>query len=207
MALSTIAGVDEGGVKLTCIIYEGVPTVTDETFGSDGMYDRGVLPAAPLKKNAWVTPDVQTENTYAATKGLPVVKPITNGSLILGKILTEPKWITMADTTAHGDSWAKILAAKYYRIATVWFPGVTGVTKIQVQGLSAANIVPGVQATLEFDASLCVAASVAKQPEQLCGSDVASGGVGAFSFHYVASGSALVSALIGFTGGVNLIIS
>jgi hypothetical protein len=210
MALSTIAGVQEGGVKLTCILYETLPVVTTVTHGPDGYYDKGIVPttaASALTKDAWVTPDVQSDNTYAATQGLPVVKQITNGSLILGKIISEPKWVATPASTAAGDTWAKCLTGKYYRIATVWFPGVTGVCKAQLQGLNAANIVPGVQATLEFDASLTVAASVAVAPECLCGSDVASGGVGAFSFHYVAAGTALVSILVGFTGGVNLIIS
>jgi hypothetical protein len=206
MAVSTIAGVQEGGIKLTCILYEGVITATARTSGLDGYYDTGITNAAPLYKDSWVTCDIQSDDTYAATQGLPVVKPITNGSLILGQIITEPKWVVVPSTTPTA-TWAAHLTGKYYRIATVWFPGVVGATKIQIQGLSAANIVPGVQATLEFDADGTIAAVVAGSPNPLYGSDVTSGGVGAFSFHYVASGTALVSALVGFTGGVNLIIS
>jgi hypothetical protein len=206
MAVSTIAGVCEGGVKLTCILYEGVATVTAIVHGPDGYNDKGITWATPLYKDSWVVLDVQSDDTYAATQGLPVVKPITNGSLILGQIITEPK-IVVAPSTTPTATWAAHLTGKYYRIATVWFPGVVGVTKIQVQGLNAANIVPGVQATLEFDADGTIAAVTAGSPDPLYGSDVTSGGVGAFSFHYVAAGTALVSALVGFTGGVNLIIS
>ena len=205
MTISTIAGVQEGGTKLTCILYEGVPTVTTMTHGADGYNDTGFTSASGLVKDQWITVDVQTENTYADTYGLPVVKAITNGSLIVGKIITEPKWVATPPSTTAGNSWAKILAGKYYRIATVWFPGVTGATKMTLVGLTAANIVPGVQATLQLDASATTAAAVALSPETLSGSDVAAGGVGMFSFHYAAAGAATVSLLVGFTGGINLI--
>lgn len=206
MAVSTIAGIDSGGVRLTCILYEGVATVTSVVHGQDGYQDKGVTFASPLVKDQWCVLSTDTENTYAATQGLPVVAAIGNGSLIIGKIISEPKFVVVPSTTPTA-TWAAHLTGKYYRVATVWFPGVTGTTKIQLQGLSAANIVPGVQATLELDASLTTAAVVAGSPDTLVGSDVSSGGVGMFSFHYVASGSALVSILVGFTGGVNLIIS
>ena len=205
MAVSTIAGVDQGGVKLTCILYEGVATVTATVMGPDGYTNKGITYASPLVKDSWVVLDVQSDDTYAATQGLPVVKAISDGSLIIGKIISEPQPVVIPSTTPTA-TWAAHLTGKYYRIATVWFPGVIGTTKIQVQGLSAANIVPGVQATLEFDASGTIAAVAAGSPDPLYGSDVTSGGVGAFSFHYIASGTALSSALIGFTGGVNLII-
>ena len=206
MAVSTIAGVDQGGVKLTCILYEGVATVTTTVMGPDGYTDKGITYAAPLYKDSWVVLSTDAGNTYAATQGLPVVAPISNGSLIIGKIITEPTPVVIPSTTPTA-TWAAHLTGKYYRIATVWFPGVISTTKIQIQGLSAANIVPGVQATLEFDASGTIAAVAAGSPDPLYGSDVANGGVGAFSFHYVASGAELVSALVGFTGGVNLIIA
>src|SRR5574343_1536879 len=148
MAVSTIAGVDDGGVRLTCILSEEVATVTSIVHGQDGYNDKGITFATPLIKDQWVVMDVQSDNTYAATQGLPVVKAITNGSLVVGKIITEPK-LVVAPSTTPTATWAAHLAGKYYRIATVWFPGVIATTKIQVQGLSAANIVPGVQATLE----------------------------------------------------------
>lgn len=204
MAVSTIAGIDAGGVKLACILYEGVSTVTTIVMGPDGYTDKGIAFASPLVKDAWVTLDIQTDDTYVATHGLPVVKAITNGSLIIGKIVSDPKPIVIPSSTPTA-TWAAHLTGRYYRVATVWFPGILGVTKMQLQGLSAANIVPGVQATLEIDASLSVAAIAAGNPETLVGSDVTSGGVGMFSFHYVASGSSLVSILAGFTGGINLI--
>ncbi|TRZ79568.1 hypothetical protein D4R86_05740 [bacterium] len=206
MAVSSIAGVDQGGVKLTCILYEGISTVTSVVHGQDGYYDKGITFASPLVKDAWVVPSVDSGNSYVETQGLPVVKAISNGSLILGKIISEPR-IVVAPSSTPTATWAAHLTGKYYRVATVWFPGIIGTTKIQVQGLDAANIVPGVQATLEFDASGSVAAIAASSPDPLYGSDVTTGGVGVVSFHYVAAGTALVSALVGFTGGVNLIIS
>ena len=157
MTISTIAGVQEGGTKLTCILYEGVPTVTTMTHGADGYNDTGFTSASGLVKDQWITVDVQTENTYADTYGLPVVKAITNGSLIVGKIITEPKWVATPPSTTAGNSWAKILAGKYYRIATVWFPGVTGGTPYMI---TTGKKVPagtngGVTLIGEFSALIC----------------------------------------------------
>src|SRR5574343_1254556 len=204
MAVSTIAGVDDGGVRLTCILYEGVATVTSVVHGQDGYNDKGITFATPLIKDQWVVMDVQSDNTYAATQGLPVVKAITNGSLVVGKIITEPK-LVVAPSTTPTATWAAHLAGKYYRIATVWFPSVLGTTKAVLVGASTANVVPGVEGNLEIDASATTALAVAGSPDTLSVFDVANSGLALFSFHYVASGSATVSILVGFTGGAILI--
>ncbi|MFA4971956.1 MAG: hypothetical protein WC683_05035 [bacterium] len=199
MVVSTIAGGLQGGSEYTCILYEGAPTVTAKTLGPDGYYDTGIVPASPLQKDDIVVLDIQSENTYEATGGLPVVKAVTNGTLILGKILTEPKTIGTAPTTAAGDTWAKILAGKYYRIAKVKFFGVTDIEKAILVGASTANIVPGVPDTLKVDVSGTVA--VSGGVVTLSCADAANGGSGIFSFHYVANGAVTVSILAGFTGG------
>lgn len=204
MAVSTIAGVSEGGVKLTCILYEGVATVTSVVHGQDGYNDIGVTFATPMYKNQWVNLDVQTDNTYAATQGLPVVKTMTNGSLQVGQIITEPKLVVVPAATPTA-TWAAHLTGKYYRIATVWFPGVVGVAKAVLVGASTANLVPGVEGNLEIDASASNALAAAAGPVTLSVYDIANSGLAAFSFHYAASGSATVSILVGFTGGAILI--
>ena len=204
MAVSTIAGIEDGGVKLTCILYEGVATVTSNVTGPDGYTDKGITFASGLYKDQWVCLDVQSDNTYAATQGLPVVKAMANGSLLVGKIITEPQ-IVVAPSTTPTATWAAHLTGKYYRVATVWFPIVTGVAKAVLVGASTANVVPGVEGNLELDASASNALAAAGSPDTLSVFDVANSGLAAFSFHYVASGSATVSILIGFTGGAVLI--
>lgn len=206
MTVSTIAGATAGGVMLPCILYEGVATVTANVMGPDGYYDKGISFASPLVKDQWVTLDVQTENTYAATKGLPVVKAIAAGSLVLGQIVSEPT-IKVAPATTPTSTWAAHLTGGFYRIATVWFPCVTAVTKATHVNAATAAVVPGIQATIQAGAAATTAAGVAGSPETLVTIDVASGGVGGFSFHYVPSSAATVSILYGFTGGVNLIAS
>lgn len=199
---SRIAGnVNQGGLELTCILSEGNLTVTANTHGPDGYTDTGITAASGLKKDQWVTLDVDSANTYIATYGLPVVKAITNGSLIIGKITSTPVWASTLPTSTQ-TTWSTMLSSKYFRIATVWFPGITGAEKMVVAGASAANIVPGVQATLQFDATATTALSTADGVVTLSGVDAANGGVGAISFHYVASGGHTQYILVGFTGGV-----
>lgn len=204
MAVSTIAGINGGGVALTCILYEGVATVTTTVMGPDGYTDKGITFASPLYKDQWVNIDVQSDNTYDATQGLPVVKAMTNGSLQVGKIISEPEWVVIPSSTPTA-TWAAHLTGKYYRKATVWFPVVTGIAKAVLVGASTANVVPGVAGNLELDASASNALAAAGSPDTLSVFDVANSGLAAFSFHYVASGSATVSILVGFTGGAVLI--
>lgn len=203
MTVSQIAGDSGGGLKLPCILYEGAPTVSDDALGPDGYTDTAITFASGLKKDDFVVLDVQTENTYATTKGLPVVKAIAAGTLIVGRIITTPKLVRAPANTAAGDSWAKQLAGEYYRVATVEWFGLSGAIKAVVKGLNAAAIVPGVCATVKIDASECVA--LRGGVVTLAISDVANGGVGIISFHYVAAAAADVSALVSFVGGTVVI--
>jgi len=206
MTLSTIAGgSSQGGVKIPCILYEGVATVTATGIGSDGYSDSVLTYAAPLAKDQWVSLSADTANTYAATYGLPVVIPVAASSGIIGKIITEPsKPLVMPASTPTG-TWVAHLAGKYFRVATVWFPGLTAVTKAEFQGVGAANVVPGLLGTITVDASLTIAAGATTRPETLVVSDCANGGLGVIPLHYAGSGTANVSMLVGFSGGINLI--
>lgn len=203
MAVSQIAGDSGGGLKLPCILYEGAPTVTDDALGPDGYTDTVITFASPLKKDSFVVHDVQTENTYATTKGLPVVKAIAAGTLIVGRIISTPKLVRAPTTTAAGDSWAKQLAGEYYRVATVEWFGLSGAIKAVVKGQNSTAIVPGVCATMKIDASDSVA--LAGGVVTLAVQDVANGGVGLISHHYVAAAAADVSALVSFVGGTVVI--
>ena len=204
MAVSTIAQYTGGGIKLPCILAEGAPTVTKMTMGEDGYFDTGIVWESRLDKGSWVVPDVQEENTYEATKGLPVVKAITNGTLLVGQIVSEPTLVKAPATSAAADTHAKRLAGQYYRVATVEWFGLTGVAKAVLNTANAAAIVPGVAATLLIDASASVAlAAVDPQgPVTIGVVDVESGGSGIISFHYAAQEiGGQYNLLVGFTGG------
>jgi hypothetical protein len=200
MAVSQIAGYTGGGLKHPCILQEGNLTYGAKVHGADGYYDTGVTIASPLAKNDWVTLDVDAANTFAATGGLPVVKAVTAGALIIGQITSDPDWkvVPVASQTVR----ATILAGNWYRVATVEFFGLSGMAKAILVGADAANIVPGVAGTIQIDASATVALTDTTGPVALSCADVASGAVGIISFHYVAKGTATVSVLVGFTGGV-----
>jgi hypothetical protein len=152
MAVSTIAGYTGGGIKLPCILQEGNITVTANVFGPDGYLDTGITVASPIAKNDWVVLDTDAANTYAATGGIPVVQRITNGTLIAGQVITEPKWYKVP--TASQTVRATILAGGWYKVATVEFFGICGVAKAVLAGADAANIVPGVEATVQSDHAL-----------------------------------------------------
>jgi len=193
-----------GGIRIPCILYEGVATVSANVMGPDGYMDTGISFAAPMYKDQYVTLDIQSDNTFDACRSMAVVKPLTAGSLIVGKIVTEPT-LERPPSTTPTATWAAHLTGRYYRKATVWFPDVIASEKAVLVGASTANIVPGVQATLAVDASASNALAAAGGPVTLSVYDVANSGTGLFSFHYAASGAATVSLLVGFTGGVPLI--
>lgn len=208
MAVSTIAQYTGGGIKLPCILEEGAPTVTAMTMGNDGYFDTGITWASRLSKGAWVVPDVQAENTFVATKGNPVAKPITNGTLLIGQIVSEPTLQKAPPTTAAGDTYAKRLAGQYYRIATVEWFGLTGVAKAILNTANQAAIVPGVPATIMIDASdtLALGGAAAQGPVTIGVVDVAAGGAGIISFHYAAQEvGGQHNLLVGFTGGTIVI--
>lgn len=199
MAVSTVAAWEGGGVDYPCIINDGTLTVASKVYGPDGFTDSGVSLGTPLYKDQYVTLDTDAANTYEATGGLPVVCGLSAASLIVGKIITEPKFVVMPTSTS--STRATILSNKWYRVATVRFFGVVGITKATLVGASTANVVPGTAALLKIDDSASAALAAAGSVETLSVYDVASGGTGLISFHYVASGSATVSILVGFTGG------
>lgn len=201
MAISTIAGGPVGGVSYPCILYEGAITAVATVHGADGFYDTGVTLASGLRKDQWVELDVQADNVYAATGGLPVVKTLATaaGAAYIGKIITEPTWKTAPPTTSTA-SWAADLGRGAFRVATVWFPSFTAIDKITIDGASTANIVPGTATTINIDISLTSAAPAGGVPETLVGVDAAANGVGIVPLTYVANGAPEMSLLVAFNG-------
>lgn len=199
MAISTIAGVEGGGgLKLTCILYEGANTVTANVTGPDGYTDTGITKAAGIVKGQLVQIDGAAENTYDATNGLPVVETLAQNAVLVGKVITEPKWVNAP--TANTANWAGDLAGGFFRIATVWFPQLIGVTKAMVDNSSTAAIVPGVVGTVNISAGGSNARAAAGAVETLEIVDVANNGTGIVPLTYVAADGVDVSILVGFNG-------
>lgn len=208
MAISTVAGGPVGGVQYPCILYEGALTATAIVHGADGYYDRGVTAAAGLVKDQWVEIDVQADNVYTATGGMPVVKALASAgaSALIGKIIGEPKWMSAPPSTSTVN-WAGDLARGAFRFATVWFPDLIAIDKITVDGQSAANIVPGTATTINVDASLSNAAAAAGAVETLIVKDAAANGVGIIPLTYVASGATDETLLVGFNGVLPYVVA
>lgn len=198
MAVSTIAGYTGGGTTLTCILKEGNLTYADYGHGADGYYEPVVTIASPIKKGDWVVLSEDTANTYAATKGIPVVKAIAAGTLDIGVVVSEPEWVKVP--TASQNTWSSMLTGQYYRIASVTFPSFVGVAKAVLDGQNAANIVPGIGTTLKVDASASTALSGG--PVTLCVIDAVSGGTASLiPLHYAAASTSDYSMMVAFTGG------
>lgn len=181
MAVSTIAGDFGGGIQMTCILAEGVPTVSTASMTGAGAKETTYTFATPMSMGEIVAISAATENTYISTKGLPVVKIVANGEFVIGRVISEPRLVRTIPNTAAGDTWAKALAGEYYRVATVEIWG--GITAIQTATLvttDTAAVTPGLQAGLTCDVSRT------NSDKTLCLNDLSSGGVGFYPFHYCA---------------------
>lgn len=196
---SAIAGNYPGGLKQTCILNEGAPTVQTATHYDQLGKSMTVLTwAAELVEGDVVAIDQDTGNTFAAADGIPVVNtPVNTDTFVIGRIVSTPKIKNTPANTAAGNSWAKQLAGGYYRKAVVeiW-GGITKIIKAQVTTIETHTIVPGVITKLNYDISQSTA------DHDLCFICAASDGVGAIPFHYVEDAVAghEYSCLVGITG-------
>jgi hypothetical protein len=188
-----------GGVKRTCLLDEGAVTVST-AYGIGGGSAATYTFAAEIKKGMVVAISSDTLNTWDNTGGsLLVDKPATGETALLGIVISEPEFTKKPASTAAAASLTLNLAAKTLRVATVWFPGVTAITRATLNCANASAITPGVLDKLKIDVSACNAAS------GLFVVDVASGGGSTICpLHYVAqdSGSSVVAPImIAFFGG------
>ncbi len=208
MAISLFGGAEGGaGVKLTCILYEGAITTNAVVFGQDGYHDNGVTLASLIRKDQWVQIDGATDNTFDATNGLPVVETLANAAPLIGKVITEPKWVTAPPTT-NTVNWAGDLARGAFRVATVWFPTLVAVAKVTCDGQNKAAIVPGDTTDLVIDASLSNAAAAAGLPETLIVKDAENNpGANLVPLHYAAAGAVDVSLMVGFTAATPTVVA
>jgi hypothetical protein len=186
---STIAGDYRGkGPVIECILDEGAPTVSDGAFMATGETLRVATFSASynLEEGQVVAISNDTENTYAATEGMPVMERAVNAeALVLGKIVSKPGWKVMPATTAAAATLALRLAGKYYRTALVeiQIPGKLAAAQVMCDGTHACA--PGVGATLK--------ANITKM--YTSGNDgyffdsEASGGTGVIPLHYAPAGT------------------
>lgn len=198
MAVSTIAGDIGGGLKLTCILDEGAPTVSDNITDQSGAKITGLTWASALQKNEWVALSAETSNTYDACHGLPVVEAVSNGDdLVVGRIVSEPQMKVMPASSAVADSLTKRLAGEYYRVATVEIFACSAAMDVTLVTADAVAVTPGGVSLLDVDVSETASA------EGLTVNDVAgaAGSADMFSFHYQAKAAgATVTILLGIKG-------
>lgn len=190
MALSTIAGNFQHGFPITCILEEGAITVSASAYGPGGTKEKVATLAAEIVKDDLVYLIAGVQNTYAATKGMPVVAKLAAGTFYIGIVTSTPEWVkmpasTMAFTDCDNADWGLILSGEYYRVATVEFIGVTGVFKGAVTGDGANEVAIGAPGDLKWDVSLGTFIPVA------------SGGTGLLPMHYVPAVAASYNILIG----------
>ena len=194
---SDIVGDYPGGIRITCILNEGAPTVAT-SYDAIGHEANGLTWAAELEENNLVAITNTTDVTYAACGGIPCVEiAVATETLVIGRIVSTPKLQNFPATTAAADSLAKQLAGEYYRTAVVeiW-GGITKVADAVVMMDGSHACVPGVGDTLGFN----VAGGYAD--EGSLNLDYYATGVGIIPFHYVAAGTNgdTSSVLVGITG-------
>lgn len=195
---SDIAGDYPGGVRITCVLDEGAPTIVDETFDAMGKYAVGYTYASPLKEGDVVALSNDVACTYDACGGIPCVELAVDGEeLVFGRIVSTPKLQTMAADDAAANTLAERLAGDYYRTAVVeiW-GGITKVVAANVMQDGSNAVVVGQSAILHFNITRATAL------HELCFDCEASGGVGVVAMHYCAAGSDgdTLTCLVGING-------
>lgn len=194
---SDIAGNYPGGIRVTCILDEGAPTIID-SFDQMGREAKSYTFATPLKEGDIVALSASTECTYEACGGIPCVELPNDGeTTVLGQIVSTPKLQKMAASDTPADSLAKRLAGEYYRVAAVeiW-GGITKVKKANVMQNGSNAVVVGQSTILHYNITRGTAL------QELCFDCEANGGVGVVAMHYCAAGSNgnTLSCLVGING-------
>lgn len=201
MTVSTIAGNYGGGLKVTCILNEGAPTITasGNYFGETGQTEKVLTWTTPLEENDWVAIDNSSNCTFAACGGIPCVgRPETGETLVIGRIVSTPKLQKFPAADADADTLAERLAGDYYRTAVVEiFGGITAIMKARVMTDGSGSVTPGAAGHLELNIAGMVADH--ELAFDLGGSD---NGVGVIPFHAVANATNGLefSCLVGITG-------
>ena len=196
---SAIAGNYPGGIKQTCILNEGAPTIKNTGyFDQQGKTMKVLTWATEIAEGDIVAINNDTDNTYAATGGIPLVeKPVTTEAFVIGEVVSTPKLQNFPANDAAANDLDERLTGKYYRTAVVeiW-GGITKIIKAKLTTIETHTVVPGVVTKINFDISETYT------DHKLCCIVAAANGVGAIPFHYVVDAAAgdEYSCLLGITG-------
>jgi len=157
-----------GGLfELTCILYEGTITYSRTSIKAPGTdLDPNFTFSAEISNGDYVGLHVNTGNTPDATGLLPVVTCAAATAPIIGRVINEPEWSNAPQATQA--TWADMLAAGYYRTATVEFFTVTGAHSAFAEGTTDVLVGAPLKWSLATDAWV----------------DAGTTYTGAFSFHY-----------------------
>ncbi|MCK5431442.1 MAG: hypothetical protein KAJ03_01795 [Gammaproteobacteria bacterium] len=193
------------GPIITCILDEGAVTFAASGAALDQLGQ--TVPtnafASTLQRGNMVAISNDVACTWAATGGRPVMEKAVSGeTLVIGRIVTEPKLIKFAASTAVADTLVKRLAAGYHRVANVEiYGGITAILKAEVYLDGTSGFEVGQTAKLKHNLTGDYADDNTIEIQLVT---AASGGVGIFSFHYAADGTAAdtVNALVGINAPV-----
>lgn len=193
---STIAGNYPGGIRLTCILNEGAPTVVT-SYDQQGRTQKTLTFAAGLAENDIVAIANDSDCTFVACGGVPCVETPANGeTLVVGQIVSTPEINRFPANDAAANDLSERLAGGYYRTAIVEFWPFIKVIKADIMVDGSNACVPGVGATLKYNITSGSA------NHKLSFDSAANSGVGVVPLHYVAAGSDgdTATALVGITG-------
>lgn len=186
----------DGGVKRTCLLDEGTITVSS-AYGIGGGSAKTYSFGSEIKKGMMVAVSTDTSNTWDNTGGSILVNRVAaNTDVIIGVVISEPEFTKKPATTTA--ALADRLSGKYLRAATVWFPGVTAMTKATLVCTDTAAVTPGTVSILKIDQSGVIADG------GIIVNDLASanGSANICSMHYQAkSASDVVPIMLAFLGG------
>jgi len=189
----TIAGDIQGGMPITCLLYEGnITRAQGET--RTGLDSVVITRAAPIQVGDMVEIMDDAAFTYAATEGLPVVKKLAStGSVRIGKVIAIDRAKNIPATNGIVSTISTMVNNGYLRRATVIIYGIQSYEVQTVKVLQNSNCAAGAEATIAYDLS---------EGTFVCSSGINTG-KGAIALHRVTgSSSDAVSGtvLMGFTG-------
>ena len=195
------AGNYPGGIRITCILDEGAPTVAN-SYDQLGKKQKTLTWAAELNEGDVVAISNDTACTFAACGGNPCVeKAVTTEALVVGQIVGVPRLVNFPAADADANDLSERLAGGYHRTAVVEFWAFNKV----IEGVHMCNgtdaQVPGVAGTVRFN----ITSGYTNHGLYFDSSNT--GGTCAVPLHYVAAGSDgdLYTSLYGITGLVTAI--
>lgn len=189
------------GPIITCILDEGNATVTatGTVFDASGTTSAVVTVADPLARGNMVAISNDTDCTWDATDGLPVMEtPVTTESFTVGQIVSEPQWVNVP--TVSNTDLADRLSGGYFRIALVeMYAGITKILKAEVTLDGTNGWEVGQTAALHHNITSDSADDDTIEIKLYSAADT---GTGIIAFHYGADGGAgdQLNCLVGING-------